>query len=1119
MQYCTNCGAENSDKAKFCATCGQPILTAGPPPLAATAPPSPVAAAYTPPAVSRQPTLALQSSLHGRYVVRKLLGQGGMGAVYLAEDGQVFNRLCVVKEMLPYYTTVAERQQAEQSFEREARLLASLRNPGVPQVYDYFIENNNYYLVMEWVEGENLEDRLARQGGRLSEADVLGYALQLASILVYIAKQSPPVIHRDIKPANVIVGDDGQVKLVDFGIAKAAAPSQTGKSIILGTPGYAPPEQYSGQTEPRTDVYALGAMLHHLLTGRDPRNAALFQFPPVRTLAPGVAPEVEKIIAEMLQSDPAFRPTAIELRVKLDALLAPKVSAPTFQPFVFRAGAIAANLRELADACDRHWDEAVEHLLSGDFETWLMQSNRPDLANRAASIKRRGGDPSAGLEEFIRAIDHTMLMPSLAFAQNTIDLGTIERGEKRVVTVQLMNANRGYLHGEIKNSVPWVRITPRSFGLREGQQATLAITVDSGALAEGPLSQTIFEATSNGGQAAVALKADVTWQPRLEVLPAGKLDFGAVIEGQDQSVATVFTVRNAGGGALTGQLAAGVPWIRLDQDSFTLVSGAAVSVTATADPNWLGLVTAQEGVIHITSSAGSVDKWAPVRVQKAWYLGWPRIRSWLIYGLLVLLGYLGAAVPLSAGLAMLIGWQRPGVTILVLLAVLLLLAPAAFWLSRRSVARLDEMEDYHHRGRLADDLLPSQFSVRKLAWLAGAGALLGGLLGWRFGGLRPHDATALWALAGAVAGAVAGGLLAAEGGGGPTLSGRFWRGGTLAASPTYAILRSVLVALAGALLGLLADGLVPPTGIRPEIAVGGALLGLLMGSESHRWLSLRLRWLLMQARLGAWAILGAYAALSIVSLLRWQAPWTLLGYGYLGWRFISVSELLWLVVYIVAATLGALGGLWAAEGAGQPWGKAPRLFVGLAGLQLAASLLVYIIFSLLTSALRDAGLHMWINLLVVLAASAGMAWALRFRRPQVEAALAKAGRALTAGWDRIVALLPGALRGAWRRLFGAAPSLGPSKRIWRLPAIRLPGAVTLGHWRATLASLTLAELSAEMTLPLAIAATGVAVIVQYVLANFVIMLIVGLGTLLLYALLVLVVLVVIVAGVRYLRNR
>jgi tRNA A-37 threonylcarbamoyl transferase component Bud32 len=1119
MQYCPHCGAENTDRAKFCATCGR-SLTA-PAQIASVGPAASGAAPYSPPAppsISRQPTLALQSLLHGRYLVHKLLDGGGMGAVYLAEDTQVFNRLCVVKEMLPYFTTPAERQQAEQNFEREARLLANLRHPGIPQLYDYFIENNNYYLVMEWVEGETLEKRLARQGKPLLETDVLEYAQQLAGILDYMARQNPPVIHRDIKPANVIGGDDGQVKLVDFGIAKTAAPSPTGKSIILGTPGYAPPEQYSGQVEPRTDIYALGATLHHLLTGRDPGKEALFQFPPVRQLAPWVSPELEKLIAEMLNPDPVFRPTAAQLRVRLESLLTSGGTAPSFQPFVFRSGAIAGNLHELAAACDRYWDEAVEHLYNGDFETWLVQFNRPDLANRAASIKRRGGDPSAGLEEFIRAIDHTMLMPALAVAPNIIDLGTIERGEKRTVTVQMMNASRGYLYGEIKNSVAWVRVTPRSFGLRENQQTTLTVTVDTSALNEGPAAVTILQITSNGGQVVIALKANVTWQPKLEVEPAGKLDFGAVMEGQPQPVTALFTVRNAGGGLLAGQLTASVPWIRFDQDRFSLTSGGSIDVTATAEPVWLGMLTVQEGTIHITSSAGNMDKPVLVRVQKPWYTGRARVLAWLLYGLTVLLGYIGAAVPSGVALALLLGWQRPAPTILAALGLLAILSPVAFIVSKRWVPRLDEIEDFHHRGRLADDLLPSRFSVQKTAWLSGALALLGGLLGWRFGELRPHDTTILWALAGAVVGGLAGGLLAAEGGGGPALLSGFWRGATLATSPTYAVMRTVFLLMAGALFGLLAGARIPPAGIRPENAVAGALIGLLMSSESHRWLTLRLRWLLMQVRLGAWMILGAYSLLSLLSLLRRGIPWTLLPYGYIGWRFTSISDLIWLTMHLAAAIAGALAGLWAAEGAGQPWHKAPRLFVGLIGIQLASSLPVYVLLSLLTGSIRDARLHMWINLLAVLAAAAGVAWAVRFRRVQVEMALARIGNILTAGWDRISALMPTVLQIARRRLFGAGFNLGTLSRRLHLPQITLPGVATLGRWRAALAALTLAELSAEMTPSLALGATGTAAIAQYVLANLVAELLIGIGLVLFRALLIVLFLIALMLIVRYIRE-
>ncbi len=414
---------------------------------------------------------------------------------------------------------------------------------------------------------------------------------------------------------------------------------------------------------------------------------------------------------------------------------------------------------------------------------------------------------------------------------------------------------------------------------------------------------------------------------------------------------------------------------------------------------------------------------------------------------------------------------------------------------------------------------PSHFSNRKLAWLAAAGIVFGGLLGWRFAALRPSDSDLLWMLAGGLAGGLAGALLAAEGAGGPALSGRFWRGVSLATSPTYGILRTVLLTLAGAFLGLLAGGLVPPRTARLENAVAGALLGLLLGSESHRWLALRLRWLLMQTRLGAWPILGAYCALSVMQLLRSALPWTLSGYGYLVLRFVGLSFLLWLAVYAVVGIAGALAGLWAAEGAGQPWARAPRLFLGLVGIQLAVGLPVYVLFSLLTGTMRDPGPRLWINLLAALAAAAAAAWALRFRRPQVEAALAKTGRLVTAGWDRVAALLPGALSGTWQRLVGAALGRRPGKLALRLPRVRVPGAATMARWRAALASLTLAELAAEMTLPLAIAATGVAVLVQYMLANFTIMLIIGLGTLLLYALLLVVAAIVLVWIVRYIRTR
>ena len=1107
MQYCSICGGENTDAAKFCSKCGAPLVAGS------AVPPPP-----------RQPTLALQTLLRNRYLIRKLLGQGGMGAVYLAEDRQVFNRLCVVKEMLPYHTTPAERQQAERNFQREARLLANLRNPGIPQVYDYFIEGNRYYLVMEWVEGENLEQRLARQGGPLPESEVLDYALQLANILVYISKQNPPVIHRDIKPANVILGEEGRVKLVDFGIAKATAGTglTTGVSIPLGTPGYAPPEQYSGQVEPRTDVYALGALLHHLLTGRDPRMETPFHFPPVRALAPGVSPEMEEIVTGMLQTDVALRPTPVELRTKLESLLAPAPSARP-QPFTFRSGDVAYSLSELAAICDRRWDEGVEHLYAGDFEPWLEQWNRRDLAVRAANIRRRGGDRLAGLEEFIRAVDHTMPMPALALSQTTVDLGTVERGERRTVSVGLMNAGRGYLHGEVVAGVPWVRVSPRTFGLMAGEQTTLEVTVDTSELDEGPIHQAILEVRSNGGLGAIICQADVTWQPQLGLEPEGRLDFGAVLEGAEQPVTATFAIRNAGGGTLEGRIASDALWLRLDTDVFRLAHGDSVTVTAVADPQGLDIEQARRGHIHITLPTGTVDYPACLRLRKAWYSGWPRVRAWLAYGFLILLGYLGAAVPLSVGLAMLLGWPRPEDTTAGVLLVALVLSPVGFAFSRRWIPRLDEMEEYHHGESLTDELLSSRFSGKKLAWLMGVLAVIGVLLGWRFGALRPEE-TGVWLLIGGLTGAIAGGLLAAEGEPSPALPSdppwlaRFWRGQTLAASPTYAVLRSLVLLLAGGMLGLMV-GVLTTLQVQPESALVGALLGLLMSSESHRMLCARLRWLLMHGRLAGWMILGAYLALTAPTLLRWGVPWRVVaGYSYVGFRFPGWQPLLWLVLLVAGALLGALGGLWAADGAGLPWARAQRTFLGLVGVLAMVILPVYLIaVAILRKAVGAGPTSDWIAILAVLAASAVAAWSVQVRRAKIEATLAQARGMLAQGWGWLKAMLAAGAQRVWKALGIPVDWWDRVGKRMRLPVLRSrlsAWATRLRRWSFP----TLAELSAEMTIPLALGAVGMAIIVQKTLSGIVVGLALLLGKVLLYALLFLVAVVVIVLIVRYMRT-
>ena len=242
----------------------------------------------------------------GRYVIKKVLGQGGTGAALLATDLRLDSKPVVIKELISDSTDPIKQQEDVKNFKREVALLAHLDHPLIPNVTDHFQEGTRYFMVQEYVDGENLEERMERINQPMKERDALGYAWEVLDILDYLAQQVPPIVHRDIKPANIIIGArDKRAHLVDFGIARAdtAKNAQRKQTAALGTPGYAPPEQYQGNADPRSDLYALGATLHHLLTNRDPRNYAPFDFPPVRTLNPQLSPEIERVLTRALKND------------------------------------------------------------------------------------------------------------------------------------------------------------------------------------------------------------------------------------------------------------------------------------------------------------------------------------------------------------------------------------------------------------------------------------------------------------------------------------------------------------------------------------------------------------------------------------------------------------------------------------------------------------------------------------------------------------------------------------------------------------------------------------------------------------------------------------------------
>ena len=243
--------------------------------------------------------------LQNRYHILRQIGGGGMGVVYLAEDTRLAGRYCAIKEMSPAQLAPQDRNWATSAFQQEAQMLARLSHPGLTAVTDFFPEAGDWYLVMDYVEGETLETRLERSpGGRLPLDEALNVTRQLCNVLEYLHERHPPVVFRDLKPGNVMLTPQGEVKLIDFGIARFFKPGQTRDTVSLGTPGYAAPEQYGGlgQTDPRSDVYGLGALLHQMVTGYDPTMTP-FNLPPPRQINPGVPPSVEAAIQRALQVD------------------------------------------------------------------------------------------------------------------------------------------------------------------------------------------------------------------------------------------------------------------------------------------------------------------------------------------------------------------------------------------------------------------------------------------------------------------------------------------------------------------------------------------------------------------------------------------------------------------------------------------------------------------------------------------------------------------------------------------------------------------------------------------------------------------------------------------------
>lgn len=322
--FCEECGAANPGDAIQCFACQSPLthppeaqpasvsikpVTITPQPALQIAASSAMATAPA----SHSDTLAPGTMLHHRYKIEREIGQGGYSIVYKARDTARYGRSVTIKQINLRNLSSRQIIEATETFNRETTLLPGLKHDGIPRFYGHFTDPEHWYLVMEYIAGQTLEDYLqtSTEKGYCSLGDTLRIGIALCLILEHLHLCKPPLIFRDVKPANIMLTRNKRVYLIDFGIARAFSPGKAKDTTPLGSPGYAAPEQYGrGQSDQRTDIYGLGATLQTLLTGCDPLD--LRQGMPSRSPHP-IPPEVQRLLDSMMASNPDDRPRSLSI--------------------------------------------------------------------------------------------------------------------------------------------------------------------------------------------------------------------------------------------------------------------------------------------------------------------------------------------------------------------------------------------------------------------------------------------------------------------------------------------------------------------------------------------------------------------------------------------------------------------------------------------------------------------------------------------------------------------------------------------------------------------------------------------------------------------------------------
>jgi serine/threonine protein kinase len=451
---CARCGHRLPPDALFCPGCGARV----------------VAHATDGQNLHKPGQIPPGTLLRQRYFIDRKLAQGGHSAVYLARDTYDGGTVVALKEMRETQRTTEERDTAINSFMREERMLAALQHPALARVLDIFVEDGHHYLVMEYVPGCTLEDEMMALQHPVEWARVVAWGIALCDVLAYLHHQQPPIVYRDLKPPNVMLTPDGQLKLIDFGIARWFYSANSRDTTQLGTDGYAPPEQYSGRSEPRSDLYALGASLYHLLTGRVPESAPQRMngqpLTPIRVHAPQVPEIVERVVQQALNLTPADRFVSAEkMREALEAAIRPD------RPLSGSSSGRHPIPPRIPDTVPRY----------------------PRSPTGAPTVRATAGPANGNSGGMPKA----SVPPRLSVRPLRLDAGYIAEGGSVTLTLDIANRGQGALKGTVETNIDCLTVAPKKI---DSTTNNLQITIDTTGLRSGQYVCHLAVRTNGGDQ-------------------------------------------------------------------------------------------------------------------------------------------------------------------------------------------------------------------------------------------------------------------------------------------------------------------------------------------------------------------------------------------------------------------------------------------------------------------------------------------------------------------------------------------------------------------------------------------------------------------------------------------